>query len=420
MATAAAAAAAAAAVAARRINNDKINRRSSGLSSSSFDGFYRNDVFLSTVTPTPVAIITITCLESGKRDVDAVGRLLVVPSSFEELKHVGMQIYGATFYRVLLENGAEIDDIRVVRNGDVIVFAEETMAWDTITITCLEKGDVAGKLLVVPRTFEELKQVGVKVYGAHYVRVLDEEGNEINDVRVLRNGDRIVYASQKRAEESNARAMIMLTITCLEKGDSVGRLLVLRRGLGEVRRVGEKIYGAHFVRVLNEEGNEINAMGMLRDGVRVDYAASRKWAKESDAWITVTITCLEMGDFAGKLLVLPCSLMELKVIGVKIYGAIFLGVTNEKGVEINDIRVLRNGDRVIFGREKWKSNVQKWAKELNAHKRVEELNAQKRAKELNAHKRAKESNAQKWVEESNAPVKITCLAPIMRVLRKLW
>ncbi|KAL1547754.1 RAC-alpha serine/threonine-protein kinase [Salvia divinorum] len=307
----------AAAAVARHINNAKINRRSSGLSSSSYDGFYRNDAFLSSVS-----IITITCL-----DVDAVGRLLVVPSSMEELKHVGMTLYGATFYRVLLDNEGEINDIRVVRSGDVIVFAEEPTTWVTITITCLEKGDVSGKPLVVPRTFEELKQVGVKVYGAHFARVLDKQGTEINDVGVLRNGDRIVYASQKRDEESNARAMIMFTITCLEKGDSARRLLVLPFALGQAK---------------------------------------------------------------------------LKVIGGVIYGAIFHRVMDEKGVEINDIRVLRNGDRVIFARENRKWNAQKWVEESNAHIRVEEL------------------NAQKWVEGSNAPVTVTCLTPIMRVLREMW
>ncbi|KAG6385544.1 hypothetical protein SASPL_154380 [Salvia splendens] len=143
---------------------------------------YRNDV---------VAIITVT--SSNSWNVHVVRNCLVVPSSLEELKHVGMQIYGATFSRVLLDNGAEIDGIRVVRNGDRIVIAEETNARDTIT--CLEKGDYAGKLLVVPRTFEELKQVGVKMYGADFARVLDEEGNEISGIGMLRDGDRVDYTS---------------------------------------------------------------------------------------------------------------------------------------------------------------------------------------------------------------------------------
>ncbi|XP_047973714.1 uncharacterized protein LOC125216128 isoform X2 [Salvia hispanica] len=254
---------------------------------------YRNDV---------VEIITITCLHSWNREVHALRKRLVLPSSFEELKHVGMQIYGASFSRVLLDNGAEIDDIRVVRNGDLIVFAEET-------------------------------------------------------------------------------------------------------------------------KVLNEEGNGISGIGMLRD--------SDKWAKESNDWITITITCLEKGDVAGKLLVLPCSFMELKQIGVKIYGAIFVRVLDEKRVEINDIHVLRNGDRVNFVSQKRveESRAQKWAKESNTWKRVEKSNAQKWAREsktrkrvekLNAHKRTKESNTRKRVEKSNAPVKVTCFAPIMRVLKGLW
>ncbi|XP_042038065.1 uncharacterized protein LOC121783944 isoform X2 [Salvia splendens] len=252
-------------------------------SSLSYDGFYR-DIYWKTEG----------VLASGHiyRDVHALRKRLVLPSSFEELKHVGMQIYGASFSRVLLDSGAEIDDIRVVRNGDLIVFAEET-------------------------------------------KVLNEEGNGISD----------------------------------------------------------------------------------------------KWAKESNAWIT--ITCLEKGDVAGKLLVLPCSFMELKQIGVKIYGAIFVRVLDEKRVEINDIHVLRNGDRVNFVSQKRveESHAQKRAKESNARKRVEKSNTQKWARESktrkrveksNAHKRAKESNTRKRVEKSKAPVKITCFAPIMRVLKGLW
>ncbi|KAG6405752.1 hypothetical protein SASPL_133346 [Salvia splendens] len=65
-----------------------------------------------------------------------------------------------------------------------------------ITITCPEKGDVAGKLVLRPRSFEELKEIGVKRYGAPFVRVLNQKGAEIDDIEVVRDGDYVAFASQ--------------------------------------------------------------------------------------------------------------------------------------------------------------------------------------------------------------------------------
>ena len=65
-----------------------------------------------------------------------------------------------------------------------------------VTITCPEKGDVAGKLVLRPRSFEELKEIGVKRYGAPFVRVLNQKGAEIDDIEVVRDGDYVAFASQ--------------------------------------------------------------------------------------------------------------------------------------------------------------------------------------------------------------------------------
>ena len=55
--------------------------------------------------------------------------------------------------------------------------------------------DVGGNLVLLPRSFEELKKIGVEKYGASFVRVLSEEGAEIDDIRVVRDGDRVNFAS---------------------------------------------------------------------------------------------------------------------------------------------------------------------------------------------------------------------------------
>lgn len=127
--------------------------------------------------------------------------------------------------------------------------------------TSLKNGDAAGKLLVVPRCLEKLKEVGVKIYGAPFVRVLNKQGNEINDIWVIREYDRIVFASTRESR---------VTIT---KGDDAGKLMVLPRSFEELKWVGVKIYGASFVRVLTQKGNEINHIDEVKDDTRVVFAS---------------------------------------------------------------------------------------------------------------------------------------------------
>ncbi|KAL1547759.1 RAC-alpha serine/threonine-protein kinase [Salvia divinorum] len=470
---AAAAAAAAGALAAVRANNAK----------GPCDNYYKSfwdDVpcnpawMTSAMVYEPIDWITITCLEKGddmrkqvvlprsfeelkqigvttygapfvKSIEHVAGELLVLPQTLEELKEVGVKAYGAPFVRVLSEEGYEINDIRVVRDGDQIVFArqaEESIV--RVTATCLEKGDAAGKLLVIPRSLEKLKEVGVKIYGAPFVRVLSEEGNEIDDIQMVRNWDRIVFASHKLADES----IVRVTITCLEKDDDAEKFLQLPRSLEELKGVGLKIYGAPFVRVLSEEGNEINDIRVVRDGDRIVFASQKR---AEDSTVHVLYRCWEKGDDEGKLLLLPSSIQELKGVGVKRYGAPFVRVLNQQGIEINDIRVLRYGERIVFASPKdsrvtitcpEKGDVV--GKLMVLPHSFEELKwvgvkiygvsfvrvLSKKGNEINdinmvrdndrilfaTYKGDEESNAQKWVEESNEPVKITCLS----ILSEIW
>lgn len=64
-----------------------------------------------------------------------------------------------------------------------------------VTVTCPEKGDVEGKLVVRPRSFQELIEIGMNRYGASFVRVLSKDGAEIDDIEVVRDGDRLAFAN---------------------------------------------------------------------------------------------------------------------------------------------------------------------------------------------------------------------------------
>lgn len=64
-----------------------------------------------------------------------------------------------------------------------------------IVVSCPEKGDVSGKLVMLPKTFEELVEIGLKKYGFLGARVVNKEGAEVDEIDVVRDGDHLVFVS---------------------------------------------------------------------------------------------------------------------------------------------------------------------------------------------------------------------------------
>ncbi|XP_047308580.1 potassium channel AKT1-like [Impatiens glandulifera] len=65
------------------------------------------------------ARVTISCPEKQDKN----GKLTLVPSSFEELLEIGRKRYGFYPSKVVNKEGAEIDEIELLRDGDHIVFS---------------------------------------------------------------------------------------------------------------------------------------------------------------------------------------------------------------------------------------------------------------------------------------------------------
>ncbi|KAJ4787913.1 Potassium channel [Rhynchospora pubera] len=63
--------------------------------------------------------VTISCPQKGK----CVGKLVLLPESIEELLKLGEMKFGFAPTRVLTIDGAEIDDVAVIRDGDQLVLA---------------------------------------------------------------------------------------------------------------------------------------------------------------------------------------------------------------------------------------------------------------------------------------------------------
>ncbi|KAK4265137.1 hypothetical protein QN277_026226 [Acacia crassicarpa] len=66
-----------------------------------------------------------------------------------------------------------------------------------VTITCPEKGDVGGRLVLLPKSLKELIDIGIKKFGLVHdnVKVQNKEGAQIDDIEVVRDGDYLVFVS---------------------------------------------------------------------------------------------------------------------------------------------------------------------------------------------------------------------------------
>ncbi|KAJ0557787.1 putative KHA domain-containing protein [Helianthus annuus] len=74
-----------------------------------------------------------------------------------------------------------------------------------VVVSCPEKGDVAGKLVFIPRSFQELLEIGVKKYGFLASKVVNKQGAEVDEIEVVSDGDHLIFVSDSKptVEESN-------------------------------------------------------------------------------------------------------------------------------------------------------------------------------------------------------------------------
>ncbi|XP_075474327.1 potassium channel AKT1 isoform X1 [Primulina tabacum] len=74
--------------------------------------------------------------------------------------------------------------------------AVTTVAYSArVTISCPEKGDFSGKLVLLPQSFQELLEICMKKYGFSPSKVSTQDGAAIEDIELIRDGDHIVFES---------------------------------------------------------------------------------------------------------------------------------------------------------------------------------------------------------------------------------
>ncbi|KAK6147719.1 hypothetical protein DH2020_018631 [Rehmannia glutinosa] len=74
-----------------------------------------------------------------------------------------------------------------------------------VTISCPEKGDFGGKLVLLPDSFEKLLEIGAKKYNLFPAKILSKDGAVIDGIELIRDGDHLVFASDMRIDKNGHR-----------------------------------------------------------------------------------------------------------------------------------------------------------------------------------------------------------------------
>ncbi|XP_050212661.1 potassium channel AKT1-like [Mercurialis annua] len=69
-----------------------------------------------------------------------------------------------------------------------------------VVISCPEKADMAGKLVLLPKSLQELVEIGKQKFGLGHSKVLSKDRAEIDDIEVIRDGDHILFVTDRSKE----------------------------------------------------------------------------------------------------------------------------------------------------------------------------------------------------------------------------
>ncbi|KAL0333783.1 UNVERIFIED_CONTAM: Potassium channel AKT1 [Sesamum angustifolium] len=110
--------------------------------------------------------------------------------------------YNSLFGIMSAAQTGEGSSLLSVDNATSAAAASRTYA-ARVTLSCPEKGDHAGKLVLLPHTFQELLEIGANKYGIFPAKVLSKDGADIDDIELIRDGDRLVFVGENENYETN-------------------------------------------------------------------------------------------------------------------------------------------------------------------------------------------------------------------------
>ncbi|KAK6158821.1 hypothetical protein DH2020_006135 [Rehmannia glutinosa] len=74
-----------------------------------------------------------------------------------------------------------------------------------VTVSCPERGDTAGKLVLLPGSLRELMDLGYQKFGFRPTKIVTKSGYLVEDFAVIRDGDHLILASEGESEISASK-----------------------------------------------------------------------------------------------------------------------------------------------------------------------------------------------------------------------
>ncbi|KAI3468309.1 hypothetical protein Pfo_024972 [Paulownia fortunei] len=78
-----------------------------------------------------------------------------------------------------------------------------------VIVSCPERGDTAGRLVLLPGSLQELLDLGNQKFGFSPAKILTKGGYLIEDMSVIRDGDHIILASENGSESSDISSPLL-------------------------------------------------------------------------------------------------------------------------------------------------------------------------------------------------------------------
>jgi hypothetical protein len=148
----------------------------------------------------PKETITITVKQIAKRiyvELKKIGATksyrVVCPDSLAELKSIAQQKFAVHVTELYDQYGDKIIDTSCLEQDEVIVIYDgtptETVSQHTLRIT--GANEVYTHVLR-PATITDLKRLALLHFGLHFTSLVDGGGNQIQDIRLLTDGEKVV------------------------------------------------------------------------------------------------------------------------------------------------------------------------------------------------------------------------------------
>ncbi|KAL8035892.1 hypothetical protein ABFX02_12G124400 [Erythranthe guttata] len=156
-----------------------------------FDSYKRSDKY---IEPAPAVAI------SEERGVRFLGRFKSEPTMLPAVSKESSfhrrrtnNFYNSLFGIMSAAQTGETASTETVENSTTTGATVSKAYGARVTVSCPDRGDFAGKLVLLPKSFKELLEIGAKKYGFVPAKISTKNGASIDDIELVRDGDHLVF-----------------------------------------------------------------------------------------------------------------------------------------------------------------------------------------------------------------------------------